>query len=316
MGEIEKIQGQTENDKKKLESILSKSRARLAEIGENQKRLLEKEQKILEIQITNFLENKFSAMQLKDREARKSEKIERARLAKTKEIRRRAEHLNALIRDKQRARRLGERELVQNSLKNFRETVEKERETAARPLPARSGSVPRPREETGSQQLFDEIFEHVRQFYGKYEEDTELIRRRVREQLQARLEGLGRRCARPHSAPRQDRTDELANQYIRKVKKYDSTKALQAQKHLKTLAAKERAFREVIKAKRGAMLENQRARIQGKREGQQRGEERAQKVLANRAGLLAAVAAKREATERKVGASQDRVLELHEGLVG
>lgn len=47
--EIERIQNQTETDKKKLESIITKSRAKLQEISENQKKLLDKEQKILEV---------------------------------------------------------------------------------------------------------------------------------------------------------------------------------------------------------------------------------------------------------------------------
>lgn len=47
--EIERIQNQTETEKKKLESIITKSRAKLQEISENQKKLLDKEQRILEV---------------------------------------------------------------------------------------------------------------------------------------------------------------------------------------------------------------------------------------------------------------------------
>jgi hypothetical protein len=49
MTDIERIQSQTENDRRKLEAIVSKSRARLQQINENQRKLLEKEQKIMEV---------------------------------------------------------------------------------------------------------------------------------------------------------------------------------------------------------------------------------------------------------------------------
>ena len=48
MTDIERIQNQTENDRRKLEAIVNKSRTRLQQINENQKKLLEKEQKIME----------------------------------------------------------------------------------------------------------------------------------------------------------------------------------------------------------------------------------------------------------------------------
>ena len=48
MTEIEKIKEQTEIDNKKMDSILNKSKFKLLEISENQKILLEKEQKIME----------------------------------------------------------------------------------------------------------------------------------------------------------------------------------------------------------------------------------------------------------------------------
>ena len=47
--QIEKIHRQSKLDKRKIQSILSKSRTKLNEINESKKQLLEKEQKIMEV---------------------------------------------------------------------------------------------------------------------------------------------------------------------------------------------------------------------------------------------------------------------------
>ena len=161
-------------------------------------------------------------MQLKDKETKKLEKIDKLRAAKSKDIKKKAEQLNTLIKEKQRSKRTAERELVQNSLKQFREVVEKGKEKEAEELKTRSGSLPKTHlQDTGSEQLLDEIFEQVKMFYDRYDQETVEIRDRIQAQIMERLKLLDKRCNRTHSEPRGDKADQLANAYIKKIKKYD-----------------------------------------------------------------------------------------------
>ena len=49
VSEVERIAKLRESEHRKMERILSRSKAKLGEIGEKQRRLLEKEQRIMEV---------------------------------------------------------------------------------------------------------------------------------------------------------------------------------------------------------------------------------------------------------------------------
>lgn len=167
----------------------------------------------------------------------------------------------------------------------------------------------------GSQELFDDIFDTVRQFYERYDEESAGIRKRLEAKMANKLKRLDKLSRRANSAPRVDKTDELANAYIQKIKKYDSTKALKDTKHLKSVLAKEKQFREAIRTKKKQILEMNRERQAGRKENLHKNEERAKTVLKNKAEVLAKVSVAAGKEMEKVAAHLDKVQESHEGLV-
>jgi hypothetical protein len=263
------------------------------------------------------LENKLKGTVLKDKEAKKFEKIQKQRVVKAKEAKKKAELLSETIKEKQKAKRAVERELVQNSIKQFREAVKVDMGRETQAAAVRSTSAPKKLEEnTATQELYEDIYDTVRQFYEQYDEESEVIRQRLEAKVASKLKKLDKLSHRAHSAPRGNKADELANAYIQKIKKYDSSKALKEMKHLKAVVAKDKQFREVIKNKRKQILELNRERQAGRKENLTINEERAQKVLKNRAELLTKVMTTAEKETEKVANHLDKVQETHEGLVG
>lgn len=234
-----------------------------------------------------------------------------------KEAKKKAEHLKETIKEKQSVRRAAEKQLVQNSLQLFRETVNQKREEEARAATERSHSAPRKHEDPkpASQELFDDIFETVKQFYERYESQSVEIRKRVDQGLETKLKKLDKFGRRANSVPKKDRADELASAYINKIKKYDSSKALREQKHLKAVVAKDKQFREAVRAKRRMIYDQNREKQTAKKENLEKNEQKALHVLDNKAKMLAKVSSQAERISEMVAKRQDKVQEAHEGTV-
>lgn len=255
-------------------------------------------------------------MRLGNKEKRKIEAIEKQRAQRAKEIKKDADELNLKIKEKQRRKRAAERELVQNSLKNFRETVEKEKEQGA--IAMRSGSQSAERKlhnYVTTEQMFDDLLEHVNTYYENYEKQTKQVQMRIQRKLEEKLQSLETQCLRPHSEPKADRSDELANAYIHKLQRYDTNKALRMKSHAKEVLKREKEFKESIKAKRQLMTDNMKTRHRERKEAFLENENHAEQVLKNKAENLAKITSRKVRTEDTLVHKQDRVYEIHEGQV-
>ena len=260
-------------------------------------------------------------MTLKDKDTVKFEAIQKHRVVKAKEAKKKSEALNEAIRDKQKAKRVVERELVQNSLNYFRETVQKDMEKEAKEVKEvsmRSRSAAKKNEnavQISSTEVFDAIFENVKEFYKHYDSQSVEIKHRIDSKLTDQVKKLEKFARRAKSVPRADRVDELANAYIQKVKKYDSTKALKEHKHMKSMIAKDKLFKETMKSKKRIILDQNKEKQADRKENLAKNEEKALKVIQNKAQVLAKVTSEARKNNEQVNIHQDRVQEVHEGQV-
>ena len=172
---------------------------------------------------------------------------------------------------------------------------------------------------TDSDQLLDDIYSQVKSFYRNYEQQSRMIKTRVESlktlKAQKSVDQLMEKTVKNKSATRIDKAEQFADNYIKKIKKYDSMKQLKTLKFLKSLAVKEKQFKEVMKEVKGNIVEFNRTKIIEKKENLQKLEEKTENAVVNKMKHLMNIANRRNATNEKIAMHQDRNLEIQEGLV-
>lgn len=254
---------------------------------------------------------------MKAKEDKKIEKIKKLKMIKSKDIKKKAEHLDQLIKEKQKDKRKKEKELIQKSLKQFREMVEKTKagdsikpETVLKPVSFLSF-----KEEEESEAFATDIYEQIEDFYKHYASQSEKIKERVELIQEHKRQKCRHILSRVQSVPATDKADEIANNYIQKIRKYDSSKQLKLAKHLKNVVIKDKQFKELVKSKRVQVSQQQKSKFNGKKEEFLKNEEHAIQVSQNKAKVMCAASAKCVNFEVKFVEKQDKAIERDEGRV-
>ena len=254
---------------------------------------------------------------MKAKEEKKIEKIKKLKMIKSKDIKTKAEHLDQLIKEKQKEKKKTEKELIQKSLKQFREMVEKTRsgdsivlKTVLKPV-----SFVSIKEEKESEAFATDIYEQIEDFYKHYANQSEKIKERVDLIKEHKREKCRQILSRVQSVPKTDKADEIANIYIQKIRKYDSSKQLKLVKNFKNVVIKDKQFKELVKSKRVQVSEQQKSKLNGKKEEFLKNEEHAIQVSQNKANVMLAASAKCANFEVKLLYKQDKAIEREEGRV-
>lgn len=272
--------------------------------------------------MTCFLEKKLKAVELQTKDAKKIEKMEKARNAKTKDIKKKAEILNSVIKEKQKFKRNLEKDIITQSLKNFREVIgvskESELHTSVKKVQTNTPMENLKHEyerQTQFNQEMDLIYQEIMQFYNEYQEKTAEVVYRVESLKNLKKSKSKVRELKSKSPLKTDFADELANIYIQKIRKYDANKAIKEKKCLKEMHLKEKQFKELIKSKKQTAKEFQKAKFEEKMEEHIKNEKRTEKTIKNKENVLAQIVQRNHAVIEKVQQVIGRNSDLKEALV-